>query len=432
MVLKNLEEFIHDVLYQELKPTKKLLVMAARGAYEDLSGNEAVLLAESVLKAVTFCKIKSKSMKSGVKLPPAVVSTIQVLKKLGSSRLGGQLREGASKVIQGQPGESSASGLCLPELPCVRPAGAHESPKKPERAKTVEELCAVFGVSPPAPSAPDCLMDSPHEECVDIQSSPEHPDHTVQSHRSLPAASSWEPSPGFLQDAAATFNKILGEMEDEKKEKNIKKAGDNNELMTNNHPLVFMDASVLCLCKMSGGAKVFATMESGPEGFAVGTFPDGQRIASEMPNCMLGLKAKAKGKAKAKAKAKNPWKAMKVLAMKTMKKKEGEGANRQAMKTMKKMKTMEKNKGKPAETSSPANSASPGQPRFTIMHYKATGAYAVRILGGRQLFQVKSVSPAKAKEICETAKARLQTGSPFEDVKVWAKAEAKTPEAKLS
>ena len=115
VVLKNLEEFIHDVLYQELKPTKKLLVMAARGAYEDLSGNEAVLLAESVLKAVTFCKIKSKSMKSGVKLPPAVVSTIQVLKKLGSSRLGGQLREGASKVIQGQPGESSASGLCLSE-----------------------------------------------------------------------------------------------------------------------------------------------------------------------------------------------------------------------------------------------------------------------------------------------------------------------------
>ena len=102
------------------------------------------------------------------------------------------------------------------------------------------------------------------------------------------------------------------------------------------------------------------------------------------------------------------------------------------MKTMKKMKTMEKNKGKPAETSSPTNSASPGQPRFTIMHYKATGAYAVRVLGGRQLFQVLGVSPAKAKEICETAKARLQTGSSFEDVKVWAKAEAKTPEAKLS
>ena len=167
-VLKNLEESIHDVLYQELRPTKKLLVMASRGAYEDLSGNEAVLLAESVLKAVTFCRAKSKSMKSGVKLPPAVVSTIQVLKKLGSSRLGEQLREGASKVMQGQPGESSessASKLCLPELPCVsQPAVADESPKKPARAKTVEELCAVFGATPPAPSAPDCLMDSPDEE----------------------------------------------------------------------------------------------------------------------------------------------------------------------------------------------------------------------------------------------------------------------------
>ena len=71
----------------------------------------------------------------------------------------------------------------LPELPCIsQPAVAHESPQKPARAKTVEELCAVFGVTPLAPSAPDCLMVSPGEECVDIQSSPElleHTDHTV-------------------------------------------------------------------------------------------------------------------------------------------------------------------------------------------------------------------------------------------------------------
>ena len=257
VVLKNLEEFIHDVLYQELKPTKKLLVMASRAAYEDLSGKEAILLAESVLKAVTFCRVKSKSMKSGVKLLPAVVSTILVI--LGSSRLGGQLREGASKVMKGQPGESSASKLCLPELPCVsEPAVADETPKKPARAQTVEELCAIFGVTPPAPSgAPDCIMDLPDEECVDLQSSPEHPDHTVQSHRSWPAASSWEPSPGFQQDAAASFNKVFGEMEEEKKEKNAKKEGDNKEKGVNqadkdgNSYLVFMDASVPCLCKMT-------------------------------------------------------------------------------------------------------------------------------------------------------------------------------------
>jgi hypothetical protein len=107
-----LEELLQDILYQELKPRKKVLTAAAKTAY-DLSSVEATLLADAILRALAFCRIKSKSMTSGAKLPQAVVNIINLLKKLGNARLGTQLRVGAYKLAQEQPEDS-------PVLPCHR------------------------------------------------------------------------------------------------------------------------------------------------------------------------------------------------------------------------------------------------------------------------------------------------------------------------
>ena len=63
--MKGLWEFIVDVLYQELKPTRKLLIKAARAADADMTALEACQFAEAILKALTHCRQKQKSMVTG-------------------------------------------------------------------------------------------------------------------------------------------------------------------------------------------------------------------------------------------------------------------------------------------------------------------------------------------------------------------------------
>eukprot|EP00972_Heterocapsa_arctica_P064301 9489892-Heterocapsa_arctica.AAC.1 len=95
-------------------------------------------------------------MTSGVKLPPAVVNIIQVVKKLSNARLGVQLRDGAHK-------------LCLPHPPTPHHEGytstdPQDSPASPPVARSLsrlESLSSVFGVSPPAVDPMTLVESSP-------------------------------------------------------------------------------------------------------------------------------------------------------------------------------------------------------------------------------------------------------------------------------
>ena len=152
---------------------------------------------------------------------------------------------------------------------------------------------------------------------------------------------------------------------------------------SNHGALVFMDASQLRLCRMAKGTRTFASMEPGPQGLAIGTFPDGEQRTSDMPNGMLTTKKQA-------AIIKKP-------VMKTVKK----VTKKAAMEPI----------------------IEPGA-KYTVMFYKAHGAHALRISGGRQLFQVCTADPACGKNICEEAKSRLEAGAELEAVKTWAKSQA--------
>jgi hypothetical protein len=198
-------------------------------------------------------------------------------------------------------------------------------------------MSALFGVTPPAvdPNSLDmALVDSSPEQERSVESSPEQ-ERSAQKH---PAASSWDPLPGFMAEVAAPFQKNIAEMKVEKQsgaELDQGKEEENIKGKVSSPELVFMDASVRCLCKMSGGKRVFATMEVGPQGYAVGVFPDGMRQVSNMPNVMLTVKAVIKPKAMKK----QAMKAMKKQAMKAMKKPAIKAMNqKEAMKAMKAMK----------------------------------------------------------------------------------------------
>jgi hypothetical protein len=387
-LVKNLEELLQDILYQELKPKKKVLVPAAKSAY-DMSSVEATFLADAILKALAFCRLKSKSMTSGAKLPLAVVNIINLLKKLGNKRLGTQLRVGAYKLAQEQPEDS-------PVLPCAPPTSSQSptSPPSGSASKTrlspmtrLKTMSAIFGVTPPR-AVDDTL----------VESSPEL-DQGTASCSSLVAASQKENGAELDQGKA-----------EEKKGKE-------------SSPLVFMDSSVRCLCKLSGGTKVFATMEPGPLGFAVGTFSDGMRQVSTMPNCMLtvckqqkkkamkAMKAMKKQATKEKKAKPETKQAMKATKKQAMKEKEAMPEAKQAMKATKKqaMKVMKK----------PCAGVS-----YCIMLYKKSGARALRIQGGKQLFQIKTAVPGQSQLILEEARDRMQAGGQLEDVMAWAKTQA--------
>jgi hypothetical protein len=62
--------------------------------------------------------------------------------------------------------------------------------------------------------------------------------------------------------------------------------------------------------------------------------------------------------------------------------------------------------------------------KYTIMLYRNSGAHALRIQGGKQLFQLKAASPVQSQLILEEAKNRLQAGAQPEEVKVWARTQA--------
>jgi hypothetical protein len=62
--------------------------------------------------------------------------------------------------------------------------------------------------------------------------------------------------------------------------------------------------------------------------------------------------------------------------------------------------------------------------KYTIMFYKNSGAYALRLQGGKQLFQIRAASPDQSQLILEEAKNRLQGGAQPEDVKAWARTQA--------
>jgi hypothetical protein len=303
---------------------------------------------------------------------------------------------------------------------------------KPPEQTRLQVISAIFGVTPPTPPR---VVDT---ICSLVESSPEQ-ERSAHQYRPGLATSSWVPSPKFLVEASASLEKDLAEMkaEKQKESKMIKGKESSPELQ------VFLESR--CLCKMSGGKKVFATMEIGPLGYAVGIFPDGTREVSSMPNVYLAVSIKPKAKAKKgiKPKAKKTVKAMKAMkatkAMKPMKKpdrgdegdEEGndegdEGAEeagdeddemvpeaQPAMKAMKKqaMKAMKKPAGHDCV-------------KYTIMLYRNSGAHALRIQGGKQLFQITAASPVQSQLILEEAKNRLQAGAQPEEVKVWARTQA--------
>jgi hypothetical protein len=391
-LVKNLEELLQDILYQELKPKKKVLVPAAKSAY-DMSSVEATFLADAILKALAVCRLKSKSMTSGAKLPLSVVKIINLQKKLGNKRLGTQLRFGAYKLSQEQPEES-------PVLPCAPPTSSQSptSPPSGSASKTrlspmtrLKTMSAIFGVTPPR-AVDDTL----------VESSPEL-DQGTASCSSLVAASQKENGAELDQGKA-----------EEKKGKE-------------SSPLVFMDSSVRCLCKLSGGTRVFATMEPGPLGFAVGTFSDGLRQVSTMPNCMLTVRQQPMKAVKKKA-----MKAMKAMKKQAMKEKKAKPETKQAMKATKKQAMKEKEAMPEAKQAMKATKKQAMKVMkkpcagvsYCIMLYKKDGARALRIQGGKQLFQIKTAVPGESQLILEEARDRMQAGGQLEDVMAWAKTQA--------
>jgi type IV secretory pathway VirB10-like protein len=207
---------------------------------------------------------------------------------------------------------------------------------------------------------------------------------------------------------------------------------------------VFMDSSVRCLCKMSGGTKVFATMEPGPLGFAVGTFSDGMRQVSEMPNCMLtvckqqkkkamkAMKAMKKQATKEKKAKPETKQAMKATKKQAMKEKEAMPEAKQAMKATKKQAMKEKEAMPEAKQAMKATKKQAMKVMkkpcagvsYCIMLYKKDGARALRIQGGKQLFQIKTAVPGESQLILEEARDRMQAGGQLEDVMAWAKTQA--------
>jgi hypothetical protein len=65
-----------------------------------------------------------------------------------------------------------------------------------------------------------------------------------------------------------------------------------------------------------------------------------------------------------------------------------------------------------------------GVVRYTIMVYKNSGAHALRIQGGKQLFQITAASRVQSQLILKEAMKRVQAGAQPEDVKAWARTQA--------
>ena len=81
-ICSSYEELIIDLLQATQRPTPKALEQAARAALDDPDPAACRQWSVSVCDAITYCRVKAKSMTSGSRLEPAVLKICRLLNTL--------------------------------------------------------------------------------------------------------------------------------------------------------------------------------------------------------------------------------------------------------------------------------------------------------------------------------------------------------------
>ena len=155
------------------------------------------------------------------------------------------------------------------------------------------------------------------------------------------------------------------------------------------------------------GTVVKAVMTPGPDGFAIGTFPGEEGQATEMPNLALPGASAARPPARAKASAAVPAVAVPQPAPETPETPAPETPQ----------------EGQPKEVL--RRPAAAPVAKYRVMRYKRLGSFAVRRVGGAQLFSIakKGAEEALLREVADAALRQLAAGVAEETVREWARAE---------
>jgi len=73
------QDFLVDLLSKTVRPTKDLLLKAAKSTYKEVAEPELAMFVDRMMQVVQYCRTKSKSMSTGAKMHPSVCKLAQLL-----------------------------------------------------------------------------------------------------------------------------------------------------------------------------------------------------------------------------------------------------------------------------------------------------------------------------------------------------------------
>ena len=227
---------------------KRKLSAASELNRDDWAKREAYALKQALVEV----RKTGQRIRSGARLSPDVVPLVNKFRRLTRKTSEAEAAETAA------PDEAKAEAASAPKVPRSLPGGSTD---------TVADIWRAYGLPPPASASAMYVSSSEGEEGASKDEAPQPEKEQVQAIPSDSEAAPVTPAAKVAPDTVLTyFDECRGTM--------IKTAED--------------------------GTEAEATMEPGPKGFQVATFPDGAKVETEVPNLVKTLAEMEGHKVKAK------------------------------------------------------------------------------------------------------------------------------------